>query len=74
MLYHISLLPIYDSRSKWNLVSCSSYQNGGDPARMIDDDLSTRWESRYNNTGEGDINPNEHRPYGIWARRTTGAA
>ena len=54
VLYHISLLPIYDSRSKWNLVSCSSYQNGGDPARMIDDDLSTRWENRYSSNGVGD--------------------
>lgn len=54
VLYHISLLPIYDSRSKWDLVSCSSYQNGGDPARMIDDDLSTRWENRYSSNGVGD--------------------
>ena len=59
VLYHISLLPIYDSRSKWNLVSCSSYYPGRGPELMIDGDLVTRWESRYNNTGEGDINPNE---------------
>lgn len=59
VLYHISLLPIYDSRSKWNLVSCSSYYTGRGPELMIDGDLVTRWESRYNNTGEGDINPNE---------------
>lgn len=56
VLYHISLLPIYDSRNKWSLVSCSSYQNGGDPARMIDDNLSTRWENRYNSNGIGDQN------------------
>ena len=59
VLFHISLLPIYDSRNKWKLVSCSSYYTGRGPELMIDGDLVTRWESRYNNTGQGDINPDE---------------
>lgn len=53
-LFHIALLPQTDKRSGWSLVLCSSYQNGGEPARMIDDDLSTRWENRYNSNGVGD--------------------
>ena len=32
---------------------------GRGPELMIDGDLVTRWESRYNNTGQGDINPDE---------------
>ncbi|WP_290540023.1 DUF1735 domain-containing protein [Alistipes sp.] len=54
VLYHISLLPIYDNRSKWQLISCSSYQNGGEPRCMIDNDPSTRWENRYDSNGVGD--------------------
>lgn len=54
VLYHISLLPIRDERSKWKLVLCSSYQNGGGPERMIDGDPATRWENRYNSSGSGD--------------------
>lgn len=54
VLYHIALLPQNDIRAEWKLVLCSSYQNGSGPERMIDDNLSTRWENRYNTNGEGD--------------------
>lgn len=54
VLYHISLLPTADKRKDWKLVLCSSYQNGGGPEQMIDDDLATRWENRYNSNGVGD--------------------
>lgn len=58
-LFHISLRPIRDNRSQWKLVSCSSYYTGRGPELMIDGNLETRWESRYNSVGEGDINPDE---------------
>lgn len=59
VLFHISLLPIADNRKEWKLILCSSYYTGRGPELMIDGDLVTRWESRYNNTGQGDINPDE---------------
>ncbi len=66
VVYHISLSPICsDNRSTWKFVSCSSWMSGleaskrGLPQYMIDGDMSSRWESRYNAGGEGDINPAE---------------
>ena len=59
VLFHLALLPIRDNRSQWKLVLCSSYYTGRGPELMIDGDPATRWESRYNNTGQGDINPDE---------------
>lgn len=54
VLFHISLLPQTDMRKEWTLILCSSYQNGGEPGRMVDNDLATRWENRYNGSGVGD--------------------
>ena len=54
VLYHISFLPIRDERATWKLILCSSYQNGGEPERMLDGDPSTRWENRWGGAGVGD--------------------
>lgn len=66
VVYHIALSPICaDNRSTWKLVSCSSWMTGleaykrGLPQYMIDGDMTSRWESRYNAGGSGDTNPDE---------------
>ena len=55
VLYHISLYPVFDDRSKWTLVACSSWYTGRGPELTIDGDVSTKFENRYNTIGEGDI-------------------
>lgn len=55
VLYHISLYPIFDDRSKWTLVACSSWYTGRGPELTIDGNVSTKFENRYNTIGEGDI-------------------
>lgn len=55
VLYHISLYPVFDDRSKWTLVACSSWYTGRGPELTIDGNVSTKFENRYNSIGEGDI-------------------
>lgn len=55
VLYHIALNPIFSDRSKWILIACSSWYTGRGPELTIDGDVSTKFENRYNNIGEGDI-------------------
>lgn len=55
VLYHISLYPIFDDRSKWTLIACSSWYTGRGPELTTDGDVSTKFENRYNTIGEGDI-------------------
>lgn len=55
VLYHISLYPVFDDRSKWTLVACSSWYTGRGPELTIDGNVSTKFENRYNTIGEGDI-------------------
>ena len=55
VLYHIALNPLFTDRSKWILVACSSWYTGRGPELTIDGDVSTKFENRYNDIGQGDI-------------------
>jgi len=55
VLYHIALNSLFEDRSKWILLSCSSWYTGRGPELMTDGNVTTKYESRYNNIGEGDI-------------------
>ena len=55
VLYHIALNPVFNDRSKWVLMACSSWYTGRGPELTIDGNVSTKFENRYNNIGEGDI-------------------
>lgn len=55
VLYHIALNPLFEDRSKWFLMACSSWCTNRGPELMIDGNVTTKFESRYNNSGEGDI-------------------
>ena len=55
VLYHIALNPLFTDRSKWLLMACSSWYTGRGPELTIDGNVTTKFENRYNNVGEGDI-------------------
>lgn len=55
VVYHIALNPLFTDRSKWILIGCSSWKTNAGPELMTDGLPSTMYESRYNNSGEGDI-------------------
>ena len=55
VLYHIAVNPLFTDRSKWILVACSSWYTGRGPELTIDGDVSTKFENRYNDIGQGDI-------------------
>ena len=55
VVYHIALNPLFTDRSKWILIGCSSWKTNAGPELITDGLPSTMYESRYNNSGEGDI-------------------
>ncbi len=55
VLYHIALNPVFSDRNNWILVACSSWKTNAGPELITDGLPSTMYESRYNNSGEGDI-------------------
>ena len=54
VLFHITPNPVFNDRSKWILMACSSWKTGAGPELITDGNTATMYESRYNASGEGD--------------------